>query len=143
VILEKKPEQNELIQILSQELDFFNTVLQFSEKYVDEVVDLPVAALASMMSYRQEWIDKIQRLEERRKQIIQPNQDQDTAAYFKQISDTARKIVEVDEKIHQSLQDRKLKFIQKHADISSQSAASAKLTKEHLNRSKYVNIIQE
>jgi len=65
----------QLQDILNEELECFTAVLQFSQKFVRQIKSLPVSVLADMVKYRQEWIDKIQRLEERRKAIEAKHDD--------------------------------------------------------------------
>lgn len=136
-------DKNELVQVLAQELDFFTAVLQFSEKFVDEVDKLSVTTLANMVTYRQEWIEKIQRLEEKRKNLSQIGSDEETKKYFQLISEAAKKLVVIDQQIYQHLQTRKMKFIQKHADISNETQRNVEQSKSRFNRARFVDIIQE
>ena len=66
---------SQLQGILSEELECFTAVLQFSQKFVRQIKSLPVSVLADMVKYRQEWIDKIQQLEERRRAITDEQED--------------------------------------------------------------------
>ena len=59
-------DQGELQNILQQELDYFNSVLQFSQKFEKQVKSLPISVLEDMVRHRQEWIEKIQQLEDQR-----------------------------------------------------------------------------
>lgn len=109
-------DKNELENVLSQELDYFRTLLQFTEKSLSQVESLSVSVLSDMLKYRQEWIDKIQNLEEKRKALIkkypQVKQDQ----YLKQISSIAGDLVEIDNQLYKNLEYRKLKYIQQISD---------------------------
>ena len=49
-------EQNKLQNILKEELEYFSTVLQFSEKFVKQVGTLSISVLAKTVNYRQELI---------------------------------------------------------------------------------------
>lgn len=137
-----KSSDNELQNILKQELDFFSSILQFSEKFVQQVESLPVNMLSKMVNYRQEWIEKIQRLEEKRKEVKEQKKCGECEEYMKKISKLAEKLVEVDRQIHQHLQDRKMKCIQNHSAIAGQSSFDKKQAANQINRSKRLDIIQ-
>ncbi len=106
--------------ILDQELDFFKTVLQFSKKFRDEVNQLPVNVISNMVHYRQEWVEKIQKLEKERANLAVDESSERADAVLREISDIAEQLVEIDRQIYQSLQNKKLKFIREHADTAGQ-----------------------
>lgn len=135
-------DQGELQNILQQELDYFNSVLQFSQKFEKQVKSLPVSVLEDMVRYRQEWIDKIQRLEEQRNQLKGANEDETSEDLIRKISQCAQKLVKIDERIYSGLQKRKLQYVKEHAQVVSETAYTKKQT--NADRSaKIVDIIGE
>lgn len=111
--------EQQLLNILSRELESFNSVIDFSQKIVDQVGALPLAALSQMVQYRQEWIEKIQTLEQQRKKLALSQKDDDTEYYMKKISDAAQRLVDIDKKIFENLRVRKIQFAKQHADLVS------------------------
>ncbi len=119
--------EQQLLSILSRELDSFNSVLDFSQKIVDQVGALPLAALSQMVQYRQEWIEKIQALEQQRKKLALNQKDDDIEYYMKMISAAAQKLVDIDKKIFENLRMRKIQFAKQHADLVSSRQIENKL----------------
>ncbi len=125
--------------ILNQELDSFNSVLQFSEKIVEQIDTLPISALSQMVEYRQKWIDQIQELEGYRRRISDQAIGEDERIVIQNISKLARKLVEIDDQIYRQLQSRKLKFVKQHADL----IAARRQNKSSNGLSNRMDIIQE
>lgn len=119
-------DQGELQHILEQELDYFNSVLQFSQKFEKQVKSLPVAMLEDMVRYRQEWIDKIQKLEEQRNRLKDPAETETDKDLIRKISQCAQKLVKIDERIYGGLQKRKLQYVKEHAQVVSETAYTKK-----------------
>jgi len=135
--------ESQLQSILHEELDYFTSVLQFSQKFLKQVKSLPVSVLADMVNYRQEWIDKIQNLEERRRALNIQKEDAVSAKIIQKISKTAEKLVKIDERIYENLQQRKLKFVKEHADVVSETTYTKKQTGISGKASKILDIVQE
>ncbi len=129
----------DLSSILNQELDSFASVLQFSEKIIEQIDQLPISALSQMVEYRQRWIDQIRELEEHRKKIGDQAIDENDRLIIQNISKLARKLVEVDDRIYRQLQTRKLKFVKQHADL----IAARRRNKTQNGLSNRMDIIQE
>ena len=55
-----------LQQVLDREIECMQTVLSFSRKSLDQMETLSIKVLTEMLHYRQEWIGKIQELEQQR-----------------------------------------------------------------------------
>ena len=102
----------ELQDLLKQEVEYFRSILQFSEKSLGQIETLSVNVLSEMLSYRQEWIDKIKKLEEKRKTLQEEHPDVETEGFLRKISQLASSLVEIDNQIYKNLQARKLKYIQ-------------------------------
>ncbi|RLD17179.1 hypothetical protein DRI50_00005 [candidate division KSB1 bacterium] len=129
----------DLSSILNQELDSFTSVLQFSEKIIEQIDTLPISALSQMVEYRQKWIDQIQELEAFRKKIGDKAVGENERLIIQNISKLARKLVEIDEQIYRQLQSRKLKFVKQHADL----IAARRQNKTSNGLSNRMDIIQE
>ena len=125
--------------ILNQELDSFNSVLQFSEKIIEQIDTLPISALYQMVEYRQKWIDQIQGLEAYRKKISDQVVGANERLVIQNISKLARKLVKIDDRIYRQLQSRKLKFVKQHADL----IAVRRQNKSSSGLSNRMDIIQE
>lgn len=134
---------SELHQVLEQELQSFNDVLQFSQKFVSEIESLPVDVLSNMINFRQKWVEQIHMFEEKRKTLQAMADDEQVKAYLKNISDMASKIVEIDKKIYKNLQKRKLKFIQNYSTTSSQARSFSRQVETKDSGSQRVDIVQE
>ncbi len=134
---------SQLQGILSEELECFTAVLQFSQKFVRQIKSLPVSVLADMVKYRQEWIDKIQQLEERRRAITDEQEDAASKEIIKKISKTAEKLVKIDERIYENMQERKLKFVQEHSDVAGEAAYTKKQVGKKGQTSRVLDIVQE
>lgn len=132
-------QQGELASILQQELDSFDSVLQFSEKFARQVESLPVNSLAQMVNYRQGWIEKIQLLEEQRKKLDFSPKNDEIETIMKRISAAAEKLVAIDKEIYTALQGRKMKFVREHAQMVDQ----ARPEKNTGNASRLLDILQE
>ena len=130
---------NELSQILTQELDSFKAVLQFSEKIASQVDSLPISVLYQMVEYRQKWIEKIQRLEAERSKLQSSIVDETSKQIIQDISELAQKLVKIDEKIYRQLRKRKNKFVKEHADLIS-ARRNNRMTDGY---SRVMDIIQE
>ncbi len=109
-------EKNELESLLEQELNYFKTLLQYTEKSLSQVDSLSVTVLTEMLKYRQEWIDKIQLLEQKRKNLVDKYPRVDQENYLQQISSIAGDLVEIDKQIYKNLEFRKIKYIQQISD---------------------------
>ena len=133
---------NDLESLLKMELDYFNSVLSISEKVVNQVETLPISVLSEMVNYRKEWIEKIQKLELRRKELDTGERDKTSQKYLKNISQLASKLVKIDDKIYKNLEQRKLEYVEKSAAISGQANYSRKHSHNTVGASK-INIIQE
>lgn len=125
--------------ILNQELDSFNSVLQFSEKIIEQIDTLPISALYQMVEYRQKWIDQIQELEADRKKINDQAVGANERLVIQNISNLARKLVKIDDQIYRQLQTRKLKFVKQHADLIT----ARRQNKSSNGLSNRMDIIQE
>lgn len=135
--------ESQLQNILKEEFDYFTSVLQFSQKFLKQVKSLPVTVLADMVNYRQEWIDKIQNLEDRRKTLNIQKEDAVSTEIIQKISKAAEKLVKIDKRIYENLQQRKLKFVKEHADVVSETAYTKKQTGISGQASKILDIVQE
>ena len=133
---------NDLESILKLELDYFNSVLSISEKVVKQIEALPVTVLTEMVNYRKEWIGKIQKLEDQRKQIDKGKRNAKEQQYMENISDLAGKLVKIDDKIYKNLEKRKLQYVEQSAAIAGQSNYSRKQSRNSSNSSQ-IDIIQE
>lgn len=133
---------NDLESILKMEMDYFNSVLSISEKVVKQVETLPITVLTEMVDYRKEWIEKIQKLEHRRKEIDTGNRNDKANEYMKTISKLASKLVKIDDKIYKNLENRKLQYVEKSAAISGQVNYSRKQAASE-NKASKINIIRE
>ena len=136
-------QESELCSILEQELNFFNSVLEFSKKFVEEIESMPVNVLSNMVNFRQNWVEKIQKLEEKRKTIQLYDSDSEAKDYLKQISEVASKLVSIDKRIYKNLQDRKIKYVKNHSDTAAQARSFSKQAEFRKGNSNRVDIIQE
>ena len=137
-------DESQLQNILEQELECFSSVLQFSQKIQKQIKSLPVTVLSEMVSYRQNWVEKIQKLEEQRKKLKSTQDDPHCKEVMKNISKSAEKLVKIDERIYAGLQQRKLKFVQEHSDIVSEAKyLKDQKTKKGQSSSKILDIVQE
>ncbi len=134
---------NDLNNLLNAELEAFISILQFSEKFLEEVPSLPVHTISKMVEYRQEWIEKIQTLEEKRRELLKARDEEEINPYLKEISEVAKKLVAIDEKIYQHLQERKIQYVREHSELVNQKEAQKRLANNRNERSGSVDIIQE
>ncbi len=134
---------SKLQDILNEELECFTAVLQFSQKFVRQIKSLPVSVLADMVKYRQEWIDKIQQLEERRRAVDDRQEDVASKEVIKKISKAAEKLVKIDERIYENMQERKLKFVQEHSKVAGEAAYTKKQVGKKGQNSRVLDIVQE
>jgi len=132
-----------VLEILRTEHDYFSTLLKISEKVARQVESLAVDVLSEMVDYRKEWIDKIQKLEIERKNLDTDGTNPAVDGYMKKISNIAGKLVKIDERIYQNLEKRKLEYMEKSAAISGQSFYSGKQAALVKNAASRLNIIQE
>jgi hypothetical protein len=136
--------ESQLQNILTQELEYFSSVLQFSQKIQKQIKSLPVSVLAEMVNYRQTWVEKIQNLEEQRKKLESAQEDPRCKEIIKNISKSAEKLVKIDERIYAGLQQRKLKFVREHSDVVSEAKyLKDQKSKRGHSSSKLVDIVQE
>ncbi len=132
-----------LNDILRDELEYFDATLQYSKKFLKQVDTLPVAVLAKMVNYRQQWIDKIQELEQLRN-TLNEEENEDSKTYLKEISKTAKKLVKIDERIYEHLQQRKIKIVNERSNIISETQYTKKQGASGEGKSQNIlNIIQE
>lgn len=131
--------KNELENLLRQELEYFQALLQFTEKSLSQIDSLSVNVLSEMLNYRQEWIDKIQDLEKKRKILIEKYPDIDQENYLKQISSIAGDLVEIDKQLYKNLEYRKMKYIQQ----ISENAMSKNYISRESSRPNILDITQE
>jgi cell division protein FtsB len=131
-----------LEEVLKLEMDYFNSVLNISEKVVKQVESLPVSVLVEMVDYRKEWIEKIQKLENRRKELDTEIKTDSENKYIKNISKLASKLVKIDDKIYKNLEQRKMQYVEESAAISGQKTYSNRQKSDIQTESK-ISIIQE
>ena len=137
-------DESQLQNILAQELEYFSSVLQFSQKIQKQIKSLPVAVLSEMVNYRQNWVEKIQQLEVQRKQLEAVQDDPRCKEMMKNISKSAEKLVKIDERIYEGLQQRKLKFVQEHSNVVSETQyVKDQKSKRGQSSSKILDIVQE
>ena len=136
---DKKDDKNELISVLEQEFEYFETLLQYTEKSLAQVDSLSVSVLTEMLKYRQEWIDKIQLLEQKRKNLVDKYPGVDQEVYLKKISSIAGDLVEVDRQIYKNLEYRKMKYIQQ----ISYNAMGKNFMTRNQSKSQILDITQE
>ncbi len=132
-----------LMLILRTQRDYFNSVLSISQKIVKQVEKLPVKVLAEMVNYRKEWIDKIQELENRRKEMPHTEVSDESRALMLEISQVASKLVKIDDKIYKNLEQRKMAVVRETAQIAQkthQVKKAGEQVKSNINR---INIVQE
>ncbi len=134
------PEAQNLASILSNELDSFKAVLQFSEKLVEQIETLPISALSQMVEYRKKWIEEIQKMEELRREFKDKPVDEESQKIIQDISGIAQQLVTIDAQIFKHLKERKLKFIKEHADLI---AARRQNNRKHNGTSRIMDILQE
>lgn len=132
-------EKNELESLLEKELEYFQTLLQYTEKSLSQVDSLSVNVLTEMLKYRQEWIDKIQLLEKKRKDIVEKYPSVDQEQYLKQISSIAGDLVEIDKQIYKNLEYRKIQYIQQISD----NAMGKNYMSRNQSQSNILDITQE
>ena len=128
-----------LNDILTEERDSFKAVLQYSEKIVKQVDSLPIAILHKMVSFRQQWIEKIQKLENMRNKLSDQKLDENGQRIIQDISQLAHQLVKTDDQIYKALQKRKNKYVREHADLIS-ARRNNKMTDGY---SRVMDIIQE
>ncbi len=133
---------NNLEEVLKLEMDYFNSVLNISEKVVKQVESLPVSVLVEMVNYRKEWIEKIQKLENRRKELDTEMKTDSENKYIKNISKLASKLVKIDDKIYKNLEQRKMQYVEESAAISGQKTYSNR-QKSDIQLESKISIIQE
>lgn len=133
----------DVLDILRTEHDYFSTLLTISEKVARQVESLAVDVMSEMVDYRKEWIDKIQKLEVERKSLETDMTDAAVASYMKKISSIAGKLVKIDNRIYKNLEKRKLEYMEKSAAISGQSFYSGKQASQIKSATSRLNIIQE
>lgn len=131
-----------LIEVLNEELESFISVLQFSEKFLSEVHSLPVNIITRMVDYRQEWIEKIQMLEEHRKKMT-PENPEDAQPFLQEISKIAEQLVQIDDQIFKKLQQRKLEFVREHSELMEQAQYQRRLKGNRGDNSRSLDILQE
>ena len=107
-----------LNEVLETQIAGFRTVLQVSEKSLEQIESLSIDVLRELLRYRQEWIDKIQKLEERRLELTDQAGEGDTGAYVQEISRLASRLVKVGEDINAHLEQRKIKYIKLISDTA-------------------------
>ena len=132
-----------LKEILATELDYFKSILEFSEKFAEQAASLPVNVLSNMVNYRQEWIEKIQSLETKRQHMKKAKPDKESERYLKQISDIAENLVEIDKEIYQKLEKRKIKFVQQHTSMTTEANYSLRQAKKQHDQSSRLDLMQE
>ncbi len=134
--------ENGLLDVLNEELESFISVLQFSEKFLSEVHSLPVNIITRMVDYRQEWIEKIQMLEEQRKSMA-PENTEEAKPFLQEISKIAEQLVHIDDQIFKKLQQRKLEFIREHSEIVEHAHYQRRLKGNRGDNSRSLDILQE
>jgi hypothetical protein len=130
-------------RIFEQELEYFSSVLEISEKFESEAESMPVSVLHNMVIYRQEWLDKIQELEKLRAASPDRTVSPEARLIMNRITEIVSRLVEIDERIYQHLQNRKLKYIQDHSAMAGQIAQNRKQAGRRTDISGRLNIVQE
>jgi hypothetical protein len=132
-----------LTVILQEELEAFNTILEYSRRMMDEINRLPINTLANMASYRQEWIEKIKKLEEKRVAQEADMKNKQNKELLQNISGIAEALVEVDKAIYAGLEKRKIDFIQRHSEIAETSNYTKKESVRNDNQTPRIDVVQE
>ena len=87
---------------------------------------LSIKVLTEMLHYRQEWIGKIQELEQQRQGLDDGPVPEQARAALEELSALAGELVEVDKAIFRSLEARKLKYIRLLSDTAAGKGYSAR-----------------
>ncbi len=136
------PDNFDLETVLRQEVDCFNSVLAISEKVARQVDKLEIGVLSEMVDYRKEWIEKIQHLEQQRRQLDDGERSEEAEEQLRTISELAGKLVKIDDRIYKNLEKRKQEYAKKSAAIAGQAHYARKQAGGSDNPNK-LNIIQE
>lgn len=115
----ERKEQEGLKFILRQELEYFKTIYQFSEKFANQIQTMSVNVLAEMLNYRQELLDKVKDLETQRKAFSEEQEPDEVRNLFEKISEVAGNLVELDNTIYENLQSKKMEYIRQLSDTAS------------------------
>ncbi len=118
--------QTRLQTLLEQEVDYFRSLVQYSKKFVEEIETLSLNLVGEMINFRQEWIDKIQNLEDERKELNSNETNIETENYLKEISTMAKSLVEIDREIYRNLNSRKMNYVREMSKTATGKRYNAK-----------------
>lgn len=136
-------DQTALETVYLKELDQFEHALTLSESLLDEVKAASMDDIALKVAERQNVIDRIKTIETERKELQKTSDSKMLRQYREKIAGMANKLVEIDDKIYKILQDRKIKFVQKHSTAVSDSRYSKRSALDQQRTTKIVDIRQK
>jgi len=140
-LFEKKLNSEARQNIINQEIVCLTNVLKISEKSLEQIDTVSINVLEELLTHRQQWINKIQKLEENRNSL-----SQDKNNYYSEmekISKIAKDLVEIDKKIYKALEIRKMKYLKELSNNSVNKNISAKHALNYKNDSNIIDITQE
>lgn len=112
-------DQMELKAVLEEEITCLRSILDISQRTVDKFEKMSMSVIQEILGFRQEQIEKIQRLEERRKVLQVSTAGNALEPFIKQLSGMAAELVEVDQWIYEALESRKMGYLRQLSETGS------------------------
>lgn len=132
--------------VLLQELDCFNYILTETKKVIsikDEIVanDLSLDRISSLLESRELQIDQLRRLEEYKRNFAFTEKDH--YEIKNEISKVARNLVDIDAKLLDFLQVKKINKVKEIMKITDNQSRTKNRKLNDLEKSKLIDIRQE
>ncbi len=132
-----------LQDVLEKEVELFRSLLDFSKKFVGELDHLSLNIISEMLNLRQEWIDKIQKLEEVRAQLTDEKLSPELETYLQEISALAKNLVEIDNLIYRHLEEEKLKIVREMSGMAAGKRYQKREIQSGEGTNNFLDITQE
>ncbi len=135
--------REKLHDILKKEVELFRSLLDFSKKFAGEIDQLSLNIISEMLNLRQEWIDKIQKLETDRAKLKEEKLSPEMEAYLQEISALAKNLVEIDNLIYRHLEEEKLRIVKEMSGAAAGKNYRNREVQSGDGKSNFLDITQE
>jgi parvulin-like peptidyl-prolyl isomerase len=131
---------NTIRTLLTEELELFRNLFKETNQFINEMDSLSVDSVMMLLNSRQEWIEELLLIENRRKLTGKRIDDQKV---IKEITNIANSLIEIDAQLLDILRTKKEKIIKDLSKISDKRNRDRKMRNGLRNQEPFIDIIRE
>ncbi len=126
--------------LLTDELELFRNLFKETNQFINQMDSLSVESVMNLLNSRQEWIEELLLIENRRKLTGTRIDDQKV---IKEITSIANSLIEIDAQLLDILRNKKQKIIKDLSEISDKRNRSRNNRDVKFHQKSIIDIIRE